>query len=149
MALGFKDGAVKYGPFNWREHGVAASVYVGAALRHLLDYWDGEELARDSKKPHLAHALACLAILVDATENGTLVDDRPLPGAAPWLMEKWEEKDERPQEGSPEAEVLERWRAFLGSWSVPEEGPEDGGGSEDEKGYDAVLRDVYDSVSPG
>ena len=92
MALGFADGAVKYGPFNWREKSVAASVYLAAVKRHIEAWQDGEEVALDSGLPHLGHALACLAILVDAQSVGNLVDDRPKPGAAPGLLAAWEEK---------------------------------------------------------
>lgn len=92
MALGFQDGAAKYGPYNWRDNKVAASVYIGAALRHLADWWDGEDVAEDSKKPHIGHALACLAIIADAVETGNLVDDRPTKGTASSLMKKWELK---------------------------------------------------------
>jgi hypothetical protein len=31
---------------------------------------------------HLGHAIACLAILLDAQEAGMLVDDRPILGAS-------------------------------------------------------------------
>ncbi len=93
LAQGFKDGALKYGPYNWRENEVAASVYIGAALRHLDQWWDGEELASDSGVHHLAHALSCLSIIADAKETGNLVDDRPLPGAASRLIEELTVKD--------------------------------------------------------
>lgn len=92
MALGFADGAVKYGPYNWRDNSVAASVYIAAVKRHLDAWFDGEELAPDSQKPHLGHALACLGILADAIETGNLVDDRPKKGAASALLKKWEVK---------------------------------------------------------
>lgn len=88
LAQGFRDGADKYGPYNWRENEVAASVYVGAAMRHMVSWWDGEELAKDSGIHHLAHAMSCLAIICDAKETGNLVDDRPLPGAASRLIEE-------------------------------------------------------------
>ena len=39
MALGGR----KYGPFNWRETSVQASVYSDAAFRHLAAWNDGEE----------------------------------------------------------------------------------------------------------
>lgn len=89
MALGFMDGARKYGAFNWRSKKVTASIYIDACKRHLDMWFDGEELASDSKFPHLAHALACIAIIVDAKENGSLVDDRPTPGSAARLIEQW------------------------------------------------------------
>ena len=89
MALGFEDGAAKYGPYNWRENDVSAMVYVAAAQRHLAAWLDGEENAEDSSKPHLGHAMACLAILADAVENDNLIDDRPRPGPASGLISKW------------------------------------------------------------
>jgi Domain of unknown function (DUF5664) len=93
QALAMEDGAVKYGPYNWRSNKVIASIYVAAAIRHLQQWYDeSEELAKDSKKPHLGHALACIGIIVDAIETGNLVDDRPVPGAASRLIEKWEKK---------------------------------------------------------
>lgn len=73
-----EDGAKKYGPANWREKGVAASVYVDAALRHISQYFDGgQDHAADSGVHNLGHAMACLAIIIDAEANGTLTNDRP------------------------------------------------------------------------
>lgn len=85
MALGAK----KYGPFNWRGANVKASVYVAAARRHLLQWFDGEDNDAESGTSHLAHARACLGILLDALATGHLVDDRPPKGAASELIEKF------------------------------------------------------------
>ena len=74
-------GAARYGPYNWRDKAVRASIYVDACERHLNAWLDGEENATDSGVHHLGHAIACLAILLDAQEAGKLVDDRPLQGA--------------------------------------------------------------------
>lgn len=71
------DGARKYGPYNWRGNAVVAHIYVDAAMRHLLSWFEGEETASDSGVHHLGHAIACAAILLDAQETGNLVDDRP------------------------------------------------------------------------
>lgn len=89
QALAMQDGARKYGPYNWRGNSVTASIYVAAALRHIMAWMDGEELAADSQKPHLGHALACLGILVDAKETGNLIDDRPRVGATSKLIDDW------------------------------------------------------------
>ena len=76
----FADGAMKYGAANWREKGVATSVYVDAALRHIQLYFDcRQQKAEDSGIHNLGHAMACLAIILDAEWNGTLKDDRPHP----------------------------------------------------------------------
>jgi hypothetical protein len=79
-SLGLLEGALKYGRCNWREAGVRASIYVDATRRHLAAWFEGEDDAPDSGLPHLAHALACLAILVDAEVQGQLVDDRQYNG---------------------------------------------------------------------
>lgn len=78
-AEAFADGANKYGPYNWREKGVSASVYIAACKRHLDDWWDGQQRASDSGVHHLGHARACLAIIIDAETFGNLNDDRPIP----------------------------------------------------------------------
>ena len=75
-----EDGAKKYGPANWREKGVAISVYVDAALRHIHQFYDGkQDNASDSGAPNLGHAMACLAIIIDAMAEGSAIDDRPFP----------------------------------------------------------------------
>jgi hypothetical protein len=81
-AMVFKLGAAKYGPYNWRHTSVAASVYVSAAQRHLASWHDGESLDPESGQPHLAHVIACAAILLDAMAGGNLIDDRPPAGCA-------------------------------------------------------------------
>lgn len=73
----FGLGARKYGAYNWRTKKVSASVYQAAALRHLLAWWDGEDLDAESRRTHLAHAMACCAILIDAEAHDALNDDRP------------------------------------------------------------------------
>jgi hypothetical protein len=78
----FGLGSVKYGPYNWREHSVAASVYIAAMYRHVAAWFDGEESDPESAITHLAHARACLAIILDAQSCGKLVDDRPTKGNA-------------------------------------------------------------------
>jgi hypothetical protein len=89
QALAMQDGARKYGPYNWREHPVKASIYYSACNRHLDAWWDGEELASDSGLPHLAHALGCIGIIVDATEHGNIINDRPIPGPMGALIERY------------------------------------------------------------
>jgi hypothetical protein len=105
-ALGLHDGAIKYGPFNWRQDRVEIMTYIAAAMRHLLAFVDGEELSEEElwnhpdmekhwatvhlgQKPHLGHAIACLMILADAISLDHVIDNRPLPGPAPSLLQKW------------------------------------------------------------
>jgi hypothetical protein len=60
--------------------GVRASIYIDAVRRHLTAWFEGEELDPDSGVPHLAHALACIAIIVDSMYAGKLMDDRQISG---------------------------------------------------------------------
>lgn len=73
----FGLGARKYGPYNWRQHAVSSSIYQAAALRHLMAWWEGQDTDPESGQSHLAHARACLGILLDAAAHGRLNDDRP------------------------------------------------------------------------
>lgn len=81
-----KHGADKYGPFNWRLQPVQAHVYLAAVGRHLAAYADGQDTDEDSGYSHLGHAVAGLAILIDAARNGTLHDDRPAKGPAAGML---------------------------------------------------------------
>lgn len=85
-ALG--EGGRKYGPYNWRKTQVEAMTYVGAILRHLSAYQDGEDVDPESTegKLHLDGIAACVAILLDATHGGFLTDNRPPKGPAPKLI---------------------------------------------------------------
>ena len=86
------DGEIKYGLLNYRTKAVAASVYFDAKLRHTFAWWDGEDLARDSLRHHLAHDMACDAILLDAMETGNLIDDRGTPGTFSEMIERLTKK---------------------------------------------------------
>ena len=77
--LGLLDGMLKYGRSNFRAVGVRASIYVDAVKRHVDAWMEGEDTDPDSGLPHMAHALACLAILVEAQVKGNLNDDRMYP----------------------------------------------------------------------
>lgn len=85
-ALAMMDGAEKYTPYNFRDVKISATVYVDALLRHVLAYFDGEDLAPDSRAHHLGHAIACAAIILDAQERGNLIDDRPTTGPSAALL---------------------------------------------------------------
>ena len=105
-ALGMMNGGVKYGPYNWREKDVKASIYVSAAIRHLKAWAAGEDCsgdgelhletddptAGDSGVPHLGHAIACCMIIADAIENDCLVDDRPKSSRDVELIAEWNER---------------------------------------------------------
>ena len=87
--LALLDGMLKYGRTNWRVAGVRASIYADAVLRHITKWLDGQDDDPDSGLPHLSHALACLAILVDAKAAGKLNDDRLVKGGYLKLVEEF------------------------------------------------------------
>lgn len=85
IGAAMQKGAAKYGRHNWRRAGVAASVYYDAALRHLFQWWEGEDIDPDSGLPHVVQAVAGLIVLRDAVSRGMVKDDRPEATAAGWL----------------------------------------------------------------
>lgn len=76
-SLGFLEGALKYGKFNWRKASVRLSIYLDALERHLTKFRNGEWADQKSGVPHLSNALSCIGIILDAHLCGKLVDDRP------------------------------------------------------------------------
>lgn len=86
--IGFLNGLLKYGRSNFRAVGIRASIYYDAAKRHLDAWFEGEIVDPDDGVPHLAAALACIAIIVDAEAAGKLNDDRAYPGGYRALVER-------------------------------------------------------------
>jgi Domain of unknown function (DUF5664) len=74
-AVGMAEGAMKYGRNNYVVTPVRAHIYVAAAMRHLMAWMEGEEYTAEGG-PHLGNALATIAIILKARQNGTLIDDR-------------------------------------------------------------------------
>jgi hypothetical protein len=72
-------GAGKYDSHNWRDNGgLDYSRLYAAAQRHLLSFWDGQSLDKETGMSHLAHAACCIVFLMsyEAEDNGK--DDRYL-----------------------------------------------------------------------
>jgi hypothetical protein len=86
----FAEGASKYSGFNWRIAGVRASVYKAAHDRHMSKWWNGEDCDQATGVKHLASAIACLGIILDAELLGKLNDDRPPYAPVATLMEECE-----------------------------------------------------------
>lgn len=68
-------GAEKYGRDNWRK-GIAFTRLIDAALRHIHAYNEGEDIDPESALPHIAHARANLAFLIELTQTHPEMDDR-------------------------------------------------------------------------
>lgn len=77
MALGMMEGARKYGRHNYRIAGVRASVYYDATMRHLMAWWEGQDIDKDSGLSHISKAMSALHVLRDAMLNDKWNDDRP------------------------------------------------------------------------
>ena len=75
-ALGFTEGALKYGKFNWRVAGVRLSVYLDAMQRHIAKLANGQWADPVTRVPHVASIICCAGIIADANEFGMLADDR-------------------------------------------------------------------------
>lgn len=90
-AMAMTEGDCKYGGYNYREKGVKASIYDAACDRHKNKWREGSWEDPKTRVPHLASALACLAILIDAHECHKLTDDRPPKTDMEDLMNRAEE----------------------------------------------------------
>lgn len=78
LGLAMLEGSRKYGSHNYRSIGVRASVYYDAAMRHLMAWWEGENIDPDSGLHHIIKAAACIFVLRDSMLMGNCDDDRPI-----------------------------------------------------------------------
>ena len=111
-ALAMTEGDCKYGGYNYRVGGVRASVYYAACRRHLGKWFNGEWADSKTQVPHLASAIGCLAVLIDAIVVGALKDDRPPKVDLAGLLADFEQNVKRLQEifpdGPPRYTEIER-----------------------------------------
>ena len=110
------DGDLKYGFRNWRQKDVQARIYLDAALRHLQSWAEGEETAQDSGVHHLGHARACLGILLDAQENGNLIDDRATgvfsrvsDRLSAWVVERVKKETDKATSEPTKQDFVNQW----------------------------------------
>jgi hypothetical protein len=82
MGLAMAEGARKYGSHNYRPMGAKASVYYDALMRHVMAWWEGEDIDPACGVNHLVKAICCLLVLRASQNAHTWIDDRPyrLPG---------------------------------------------------------------------
>ena len=72
-------GAGKYDSHNWRDNGgLDYSRLYAAAQRHLLSFWDGQSLDKETGMSHLAHAACCIVFLMSYETENNGKDDRYL-----------------------------------------------------------------------
>ena len=68
-------GKGKYSAHNWRK-GMSWSRLIGAAMRHLTAYKDGEDLDPETGLSHLAHLGCCTMFLLEFIKTHLEFDDR-------------------------------------------------------------------------
>lgn len=113
-ARALKEGAAKYGAYNWRNSKVELMTYLGAIQRHEAAIRDGEDVDPESKtgKLHIDGIAACAAIILDAYHGGFLIDNRPPKGPAPDLLRLPKDDDIDPDWGLDERELVDEWKSW-------------------------------------
>lgn len=85
VGVAMLEGHLKgYRRHNYRVAGVRSSVYVDAAMGHIMQWWEGEDFDQDvpgGRMSHITKAIASLVVLRDAMIQDMLNDDRPPKGA--------------------------------------------------------------------
>jgi hypothetical protein len=80
VGLAMMEGGRKYGRANFRVKGAAvrASVYYDAFQRHLMAWFEGQDIDPDSGLSHITKATAGLIVLRDGMLSDNWIDDRPI-----------------------------------------------------------------------
>ncbi len=68
-------GKHKYAAHNWRK-GIQFSRLLGAAMRHILAFQDGEDLDPETGLSHVHHASCCLMFISEIQDRLPQMDDR-------------------------------------------------------------------------
>ena len=69
-------GAAKYDDRNW-EKGMLYTVVYASLLRHLTDWFDGDNIDSESGLHHMAHVACNAAFLIEYANTCPELDDRP------------------------------------------------------------------------
>jgi hypothetical protein len=77
-----EGGSDKYGRHNYRNAGGLVA-YWEAGMRHMLAWIEGEDRAPDTNVHHLAHATACMLMMLSNIRSGLVPDDRMPPRPPP------------------------------------------------------------------
>jgi hypothetical protein len=88
MGTVMDGGAHKYGAYNYRDTRISTTTYHDAILRHFMLWADGEDNDPESKCSHLAHIMACCALMIDADVGTMLEDDRSVTGSVRWMLDR-------------------------------------------------------------
>lgn len=103
VGVAMLEGAYKYGAYNYRQTKIDASTYYDSTMRHVMSWWEGEDMDPDSGLHHITKAITSLVVLRDSMINDMIIDDRPPAVKANWkdalnavaanLHEKYGDKD--------------------------------------------------------
>jgi len=85
LGIGMGEGAIKYGPYNYRESVIVESDYYDALMRHIFAYWEGENIDPDSQMSHITKAICTLVVWRDAMIGDNTEDDRPPASEDGWM----------------------------------------------------------------
>ena len=77
IALAMMEGSRKYGIYNYRKAGVSFSTYYSSTFRHLISWFEGEDIDPDSGVSHVTKAISGLIVLRDSMLENNFIDDRP------------------------------------------------------------------------
>jgi hypothetical protein len=122
------EGACKYRRHNFRVVGVRSSIYFDATMRHLSQWWEGEDIDKDSGLNHVSKAIASLVVLRDAMMQGKVNDDRPPRANEEWMWEAQNQTDEvlkrhpepkKPYTNKSPMDTLEWYAACLPQKAAP------------------------------
>jgi hypothetical protein len=71
-------GTEKYSAHNWRndKDSTPHSRTYSSIMRHLMEYWSGEDIDPESNLPHLSHAASQLFMLMEYVYTAPDMDDR-------------------------------------------------------------------------
>lgn len=78
VGLAMMEGGRKYGTHNYRAIGVKVSTYYDAIMRHMMAWWEGEDIDPDSGVHHLVKTAADLFVVRDSMHMGNCIDNRPI-----------------------------------------------------------------------
>lgn len=77
----YGKGAEKYDDHNWRR-GYEWSKSYAALMRHVTQFWGGEDVDPDTELPHLAAVVFHALALMQFMEDHNSFDDRPIANTA-------------------------------------------------------------------
>lgn len=136
LGLAMLEGARKYGRHNYRIAGVRASVYFDGNMRHMTDWYEGEDIDPDSGENHVTKAIACLVVLRDSMMTGNWVDDRP-PRKLPkgWVADM----------NKRAAHIIDKYPNAVEPCTETEKLHVGGGGNDSPHQFDDVMGDVMEA----